>query len=301
MTVANLRGRPAPGWAALPPLAALLILATGVLPAGAERLAVLALVIGLGVPHGALDGEVARPLLRPRWGRWWFGAFAVPYLATAGAVLLAWRLAPEATLAGFLATSVWHFGSEDAPGRAWEALVRGGLPIAAPTLLQPHATAEVLGVVAGVPLDGPPAWLLAAAWTWAVAVLAWVALGRPRRAVLLEGAALLLAFAVLAPLTAFALYFVALHAPRHMRELASDRARAPRVSGMGSAALRSLPVLGLTLCLGALLWPLYDGKPPDRLLALTLQGLAALTLPHMALDLLASRSASQDPKPAGVP
>ncbi|MCA1481005.1 beta-carotene 15,15'-dioxygenase, Brp/Blh family, partial [Bradyrhizobium sp. NBAIM08] len=150
-------------------------------------------IILLGVPHGALDGEVARPLLRPRWGRWWFGVFAVPYLLLAAAVLLAWRLAPEATLAGFLTLSAWHFGSEEAPGRPWEAFVRGGLPIAAPTLLQPHATAEVLGVVAGLPLDGPPAWLLTASWVWAGAALAWLALGRPSRGALLEGAALVLA------------------------------------------------------------------------------------------------------------
>ena len=48
--------------------------------------------------------------------------------------------------------------------------------------------------------------------------------------------------------------------------------------------LLALPVTGLTLLIGAALWPLYAGALPQRLLCLTLQGLAALTLPHMLLD-----------------
>ena len=55
--------------------------------------------------------------------RAWFGVFAVPYLGLAGLVLLAWHVAPMATLAGFLALSVLHFGEEDAgPGRPLEIL-----------------------------------------------------------------------------------------------------------------------------------------------------------------------------------
>ena len=37
-----------------------------------------AAVILLGVPYGALDGEIARPYLLPRFGRAWFIAFALP-------------------------------------------------------------------------------------------------------------------------------------------------------------------------------------------------------------------------------
>ncbi len=61
-------------------------------------------------------------------------------------------------------------------------------------------------------------------------------------------------------------------------------ARAPRVHDHRSAVLLALPITALTLLIGAALWPLYGGAVPDRLLALMIQGLAALTLPHMLLD-----------------
>ena len=93
-------------------------------------------------------------MLRPRYGRIWFGVFALPYLGASALVLLAWQAAPLATLAGFLALSVLHFGEEDAgPGQPVEALVRGGLPIALPALLQPEETARIfaaIGILAGM-------------------------------------------------------------------------------------------------------------------------------------------------------
>ncbi len=41
----------------------------------------------------------------------------------------------------------------------------------------------------------------------------------------------------------------------------------------------------MALALGAALWPFYSFPSPERLLALTLQGLAAFALPHMLLDI----------------
>ena len=273
---------------------------SGALPEGPAWLLALLAVILLGVPHGALDGEIARPHLRPRLGRAWFIVFAAPYLALATLVLLAWQVAPLPTLAAFLACSAWHFGAEDAgpDGGAVEMSVRGGLPIAAPVLWQPEATARFLGVVAGVPMAQPPGWLLLAAWAWLALTTAWAAsllLRHPGSALRGRGRALvepgLLAalFAALPPLSAFAIYFVCLHAPRHVAALAANPARAPRVRDGRTAALRSLPITTLTLLIGAALWPLYAGPAPEQLLALTLQGLAALDLPHLLLDVLAGR------------
>lgn len=68
-----------------------------------------------------------------------------------------------------------------------------------------------------------------------------------------------------------------------MAALAADHGRGPRVGSMRAAVVRSLPVTGLTFLLGAMLWPCYAEQPADRLLMLTLQGLAALTLPHLLL------------------
>ena len=272
------------------------LVASSGLPRDAAWLVALTAVIVLGVPHGALDGAVAAPLLRPRWGRAWFPVFAVPYLGLAGAVLLAWQLAPLATLAGFLAISVLHFGTEDAgPGRPFEALVRGGLPVALPALLHPEATARVFAVVARVPMPDLPGWWSAAAWLWLALAAAWLLVGRPRPAVRAEMAVLGAAFLALPPLTAFTLYFIGLHAPRHMRALVRDPMKAPGIDTMPRAVRAALPIFALTLGLGAGLWPLYAAGAPDavaNLLTVTLRMLSALTVPHILLDHLAARSAS---------
>lgn len=279
------------------------LIASALLPREASWLAALAAVIVLGVPHGALDGAVAAPLLRPRYGRLWFGVFALPYLGLSALVLLAWQVTPLPTLAGFLALSVLHFGEEDAgPGRPVEAFLRGGLPIALPALLHPEATADIFAVVTRVPMAQLPAWWTAAAWLWlalaAIVVPFRLAAHPPRRAMLAELAGLAAAFWLLPPLTAFALYFVTLHGPRHMRALVRDPVRAPGIDTMGRAVLAALPIFGLTLGLGAALWPLYasgSADPTATLLTLTLQMLSALTVPHVLLDRLASRHAPPPP------
>jgi Brp/Blh family beta-carotene 15,15'-monooxygenase len=272
---------------------ALALVASAALPREASWLAALLVVIGLGVPHGALDGAVAAPLLRPRFGLAWFGIFAVPYLGLAGLVLLAWHVAPMATLAGFLALSVLHFGEEDAgPGRLFEILVRGGLPIALPALLRPEETAGVFAVVTRVPMPEIPDWWLAAAWLWLLMAVFWLLARRRSGTLWIELAALAAAFWLLPPLTAFTLYFVGLHAPRHMRALVRDPTRAPGIDTMRKAVRASLPVFGLTLLLGAALWPLYStgaDDPAATLLCLTLRMLSALTVPHVLLDRIAGR------------
>lgn len=278
-------------------LVAPLLAASALLPVDASVLVALAAIIVLGVPHGALDGEIARDVLRPRLGRMWFAVFALPYLALAALVLLAWRVAPLATLGGFLAVSIWHFGSEDSrSGTRLEQAARGGLPIGLPVLLQPAATAWVLGTIAGVPMPALPAWLTSGAAIWLALALVWsLRLALEGRWTTLLGQGLLgCAFTVLPPLTAFALYFVCVHAPAHTRALIADDGRAGRVRDGGSAMLRALPLSIVTVAIGAALWRLYAGPPPARLLALTLQGLAALTLPHLLLDLWTSPLSSPD-------
>ena len=79
--------------------------AASLLPPGQRMVAALVVIIALGVPHGALDGELARTALRPRFGLAWFGVFALPYLGLSVVVLLAWHFAPLSTLAAFLAAS----------------------------------------------------------------------------------------------------------------------------------------------------------------------------------------------------
>lgn len=273
-------------WLAL--LAGLVLAGSAMLPYQQAWLAALTAIILLGVPHGALDGEVARDLLRPAMGRGWFLIFALPYLSLAALVLAAWHVAPLPTLAMFLAASVWHFGSEDAgpqPG-VIDTLVQGGLPIAVPVLVHPIATARVLGIVSGLPGQSLPGWLWAAALAWLALAVAWAVtrlVGSKARRLAMP-AFLVPVFTILPPLSAFAIYFVVIHAPAHMAALIADRRRAVRVRDWPSAIRHALPITTLTLLLGALLWPHYAGAPAARLLSLTIQGLAALTLPHMLLE-----------------
>ncbi len=247
--------------------------------------AVLAIVI-LGVPHGALDVEIGRTLLRRRVGRAWFPVFAIPYLALVAAVMLAWRMAPELTLAAFLAASVWHFGSEDAGTGGLPALARGGLPVALPVLLHPAATAHVFATASGTMFTLPPAWLTITSLFLLIPIVLWVVReiqnGRPRS--LLVPGLVCAAFTVLPPLTAFALYFVAVHAPAHTAALMVHPTRVPRVRTYADAWRLAAPTTLLTVAIGAALFPFYPGALPVRTLCLTLQLLAAFTLPHMMLD-----------------
>ncbi len=287
-----------PGWAILIPgfrparLAGAGLILSVLLPPGPRTFIALLAIIVLGVPHGALDGELARTALRPRFGHAWFAVFSLPYLLVTGSVLLAWHWAPIPTLAAFLAASAWHFGTEETGSLApLEILAVGGLPIAMAVLAHPAATAMIFGTVSQTLMTYPPIWLEDSALLWAgLAVIHTVRLFRAGRPHQLGRSALLAAlFVALPPLSAFAIYFVCIHAPAHIRGLVQDSRCAPRIRDDASAFQLALPVTLLTLLLGAGLWPLYAGPSDQRLLCLTIQGLAALTLPHMLFELWLSR------------
>jgi Brp/Blh family beta-carotene 15,15'-monooxygenase len=238
-------------------------------------------IIVMGLPHGALDSERARPFFVARYGRGWFFVFAIPYLALAALFLMAWRIAPLPTLAIFLGMSTWHFGDEPNAGLL-KRLVMGGAPIALPVLFQPVATAALLTGISGVLITGCPIWLVATSLAWAILAICHSIRQKSKVGQLALIAAL---YAVLSPLTALAIYFVCLHSPAHMRHVAEDPLIRARVGSLRRAIGRSLPTTLVTLAIGVALWPLYRHWPGGNgVLALTIQGLAALTLPHMLLD-----------------
>ena len=271
----------APLLLALPGAAASLML-----PWQAGWVCAVGTIVLLGVPHGALDVEIGRTLFRPRLGRAWFPVFALPYLALVAVVLAAWHVAPELTLAAFLIASVWHFGAEDTGGGGLPALALGGIPVALPVLLHPAATAHVLAAASGLAFEAPPPWLTVGSLLWLPPAFLWavrtIAAGGGRTLVL--PALMSVGFAVLPPLTAFTLYFVAVHAPAHTAALIGHPTRAPRVRNAAAAWRLAVPTTALTVLIGAGLWAVYPGAPSVRLVRVTLQLLAALTLPHMLLD-----------------
>ena len=263
------------------------IAATALLLPGPQIVSALLVIIALGVPHGALDGELAREALQPRSGRAWFLVFSAPYLLLAGSVLVAWHLAPTGTLIAFFAASVWHFGSEEtSSGRTTEILARGGLPIGMAILAHPDATASLFAIVSQTAMAGSPTWMSLGALLWLGCAGVWIVRSAVvgKEADLVMPVLLACVFVALPPLTAFAIYFVCVHAPAHTRALILDRVHGRRIQDARSVVLLSLPITVLTLALGAALWPLYPGASDQRLLCLTIQGLAALTLPHMLFE-----------------
>ena len=66
---------------------------------GLQLTVLLAGVVLVGFPRGAFDHLVARPILRPRLGPFWWLPFLFGYLGLAGLVWLGWMIAPAATLA----------------------------------------------------------------------------------------------------------------------------------------------------------------------------------------------------------
>ena len=271
------------------------------IPLGAQLLILGGGVALTGMPHGALDGRLARTWLRPKLGRSWAVWFTSIYLLLSAAVLAAWLVWPVASLVGFLLISAWHFGSgdaaaADAPPRLWavESVVRGGLVLSLPAVFHP---AEV-----GVLFDwlipatagggtGVAAGLAASAWLFipaAAAVLLWHA-ARGHVFAASELLLLPLVFAALPPLLGFAVYFCVWHAPRHLLEWldAADAAVLARAA---------FPATAVTLlAMAGAAWWLSAGVAAASVPAATVRvlfvGLSALTVPHMLLDAAAERPA----------
>ena len=263
------------------------VVAAGVtlaLDGSAMLLLMAALILLLGVPHGALDPVFAEELYGVHGMGGWCG-FLLAYLTTALLVVLLWHYVPQLFLASFLLLSALHFSGDPARGTPLTArFLFGGAVIVLPALLHeaemgrlfaffvmPQAAAAQAFVLHE--LSGP--WLLATVLT-----AAWQA-----RTDWLTGLEIAVAgaLALLAPpLLGFAVFFCAMHSARHIvRTWQYFGAGAGQAARLGRAAL--LPMLGtLLLAAAAAYWwrvqPLEAG-----LIRWLFIGLAALTVPHMAL------------------
>lgn len=258
---------------------------------GAWLVVVLAFAVAVaGLPHGALDPWLAR-----RAGLWRTPlqcvAFHLAYAGLAAAVLLAWRWAPGASLAAFLAVSAWHFGG-DWRGAVpdWARAVVGAALLALPAWRWPDAVADAFALLsgtAGVAIARALATL--APWLGAGIVAAALLALRRSPAAALELVAIAALALLLPPLAYFIVYFCALHSPRHLR--AAVAAAAPDARRRMAAVALGYTALTLLLAAAAGPW-LAEGVAPHAsadLLRLVFIGLAALTLPHMLVVLLAER------------
>ncbi len=251
--------------------------------AGIELLAVALLLLVAGVPHGTLDTLFAQRLYRIAGARAWL-VFVLVYLAIASAVVMLWWLLPGLFLVAFLLVSVLHFSGDLAPGTSVAARVLyGGAVIVLPFGLHALETERLFVALSGpgiaAPLAGVFAWI-ALPWLAATLLCAAHAASSTQWLTAAEIAALALLAFLAPPLLAFSVFFCVMHSARHVLRALSAM---PDVPAARMCALTLPPMLG-TLALAALGWALLADRSPDtRLLQLLFVGLAALTVPHMAL------------------
>lgn len=250
-------------------------------------IAILAAV--LGMPHGALD-----PLIARRLGLWrtplTFAAFNLAYIGVAAAVVALWLIAPVPSLVAFLLISAAHFGSDWNRERPLALrFLTGAALLSLPSLRDQDAVADLYVTLAG---DGARAVAAAQAALGLVllvglAVAAVIAARRaPHEAFELLGAA---ALALLAPpLMFFIVYFCTLHSARHLREgFREEHGHGRRLTLLVVAAYTLAP---LALAAAFLVGTAGTAALDEQLLRVVFIGLAALTVPHMALVTLGDRA-----------
>ncbi len=247
-----------------------------------ELIVVATLVLLLGVPHGALDTVFARQLYGIQTPGGWL-RFAVIYVLLGASVVVFFRLAPAGFLIGFLLISMLHFSGDPAAGTPWLArALYGGAIIVLPTVLHAGEITRLFALLVGIDaatLVTPFLGLLAWPWLIGLALAAFQRLPKDWLTALEMGAVAVLA--VLAPpLISFTVFFCAMHSARHiLRTIAYSGRSSPGL--IFGATL--LPMLGV-LVASAAAWHFLGGMPINgAVMQLVFVGLAAVTVPHMAL------------------
>ncbi len=246
------------------------------------------LILLFGIPHGALDIEVA--MMR-------FGKSAKQdklmmilfYLIGAAGMAFLWWASPPAALALFLVISIIHFGGDwDGGLDPFLGVMIGWAIISAPAFFRSDDVAVLFGVLTSAQDDGAVAAVLAATAVPALlgsTIFLVLALSRGEYATALQLASCLIAAVSLPPLVGFALYFCLLHSPRHL----ADAFRQAGVMSQTSKALTCIAVTLLSFGLGAIL---YQGLNTDAVDARILRAgfilLSVLTVPHFTLEMIMS-------------
>jgi Brp/Blh family beta-carotene 15,15'-monooxygenase len=192
--------------------------ALGRFPPQLELIILAALILVLGVPHGAMDTLFAQRLygLKTAWD---WTRFTVGYLALAGLVVAAWVWAPTGFLVGFLLISVAHFSGDPAEGTPWiSRILYGGAVLVLPAwrhqVEMGGLFCQLVGLEAAGAIMPVLGWLV---WPWALGLLVAIGerIGRDRLTAFEFAAVGVLSF-VAPPLLAFTLFFCGMHGARHI-------------------------------------------------------------------------------------
>ena len=272
------------------------------------QVVIATVALAAGIPHGALDHLVARPV----GDRSTMSGFVVRYVLTAIVALVAILLFNVIGFVFVLAMSAVHFGTGDAafiaeintrtsPSPKHRALLyavpAGLLPIVVPLTksTSENALNEINTNIVRWHAGFDSALLIATAFISLVAFIALLATKRYRDAIDIVLLALL--GIVAPPLIAFAVYFGCWHSVRHTARLTlmlpSSQRAFTRGSTKGAFGLAIAP--GLPALVGALVAAVAIGAftdfEGDSLLWTMLSIVWALTVPHMVATARLDREA----------
>jgi Brp/Blh family beta-carotene 15,15'-monooxygenase len=281
------------------------VLTLGAVPGLLDTGALWAVLAGgllIGLPHGAVDHLVPEWLLGRRLPWRHAAAGLLAYVALAAGFFGLLRVAPLPSALVFLAVSAAHFGAGDVE---FHALRRGetpryrlvavaafGLPtVALPIALHTEQVEPVLTALApelGTLVTPGMRNVLLVATLSAAVITGWRTLSDGDARVALDLVVLVVVFAIIPPLAAFAVYFGCWHAARHVsrllsldprnaHDLADDRLGPPL---RRFARLAALPTAA-SLAVLAVLW--WGAGGAQGLVSAHLGLLAALTMPHVAV------------------
>ena len=311
-----------PGWIALA-VVAVVSLVAGEIPLPYQYAPLVASVVLIGLPHGAVDHLVVARQRGEALTARWLAIVGGLYLLFGGLYAVVWFVWPVAAFVFFILLTWFHWGQGElyplldlvgadyvrAPGgRALTVLVRGGGPMLVPLVAFPDqyefVASSLIGLfdadasvaLAGVFEAGPR---LVVATLYGTALLATVALGfyRSRELTpwLLDTGELLgltLFFLVVPPVLAIGIYFCFWHSLRHVIRtvLLHDESAAALDGERPLAVARqfardSAPMTAGALVLFGLFYLLVPGSPggTEGLVALYLVLIATLTLPHVLI------------------
>ncbi|MWV38996.1 Brp/Blh family beta-carotene 15,15'-dioxygenase [Natrialba sp. INN-245] len=303
---------------------------TGSLPLWVQYLPLLASVLLLGLPHGAVDHLVLpRARNEPITVRA-LAAVGALYLVAGTAYAAVWLLAPLTAFSLFILLTLFHWGQGDVyvldelvgvdyletpVRRMLTLLVRGGAPMVVPLIAFPGQYAFVAGTVVGL-FDPGVATALESLIRTQVRLLVGAAFGAVVVATLGVGylrsegsrswmidagetVGLLAFFALVPPVLAIGLYFCFWHSVRHiLRTMLVDDGTVSALAepAVGRACRRfvrdatPLTVGGIVVCASIALLVPQTPATVPEIGGLYLVALAILTLPHVVVVSLLDRA-----------
>lgn len=246
-----------------------------------------AIILVLGVPHGAFDVAVWTDRnglgRRPAISTMLFG-----YVALAGGFFGLWLMAPALALPVFLAMSIYHFsGDWDHDLDRLPRLLVAAAMITAPAGLHRGEVVEIFSWLAPEPVANSVGLIMAAMalplLQASVVVIALIASQRPWAAAELV---VVLALAWLTPpMLFFLVYFCGLHSMRHMIET-HQQLHSASVGAFFRSALPYAPLAIIGTLIGA--FGMSTLPPGPALIGMIFMALGALTVPHIVVVELCS-------------